>query len=174
MAISRIMSFKNNVEPRFMTRPHRLVSGRGTPYHSDLSFVNIFLSFFRMSTDAPVVGVPPSRWCSRSRRVRGRIRAYFPELRTGEVPRISLLAPVWKVRMGGELVSCQVKKTALRASSGRFTLPKTLCRGRYNDFSDSLSRQPITLHDEAATDLHLVLNPKLLMPLEAGLCLYQP
>jgi hypothetical protein len=39
-----------------MTRPYRLVSGRGTPYHRELSFFNIFLSFFRMSTDAPVVG----------------------------------------------------------------------------------------------------------------------
>src|SRR5215208_7463558 len=90
MAISRIMSFKNNIEPRFMNRPHRLVGGRGTPYHRELSFVNIFLSFFRMSTDAPVVGVPPSRWCSRSRRVRGRICAYFPERRQHELPRIHL------------------------------------------------------------------------------------
>src|SRR5215217_6542076 len=41
-------------------------------------------------------------------------------------------------------------------------------------FSDSFSRQPITLHDEGATDLHLVLNPILLMPHEAGLSIYQP
>jgi hypothetical protein len=78
MAISRIMSFKNNVEPRFMNRPDQLVRRRGTPYHSNLSFVNIFLSFFRMSTDAPVVA-PPSRWCSRSRRVRGRVRPIWAE-----------------------------------------------------------------------------------------------
>src|SRR5918999_3907740 len=53
MAISRIMSFKNNVEPRFMNRPPRLVSGRGTPYHRDLSFVNMFLSFYLVSADDP-------------------------------------------------------------------------------------------------------------------------
>src|SRR5690349_18039915 len=52
MPMSTSTAFRNRIEPRSMNRP-RLVSRRGIPYHRDLSFVNIFLSFSRMSTDAP-------------------------------------------------------------------------------------------------------------------------
>ena len=52
MPMSTSTAFRNRIEPRFMNRP-RLVSRRGIPYHGDLSFVNISLSCYRMSTDAP-------------------------------------------------------------------------------------------------------------------------
>src|SRR3954452_15119926 len=52
MPVSTMTAFRNRIEPRSMNRP-RLLSRRGIPYHGDLSFVNIFLSFSGAWTGAP-------------------------------------------------------------------------------------------------------------------------